>query len=101
MANFTIENTATSQSVRVELTFNLNPLGSNEWKVIGGDAATLPMAKGVWNADGLQNVLVIREPSQKEILRFDPINVSVSLTDPFQELNPGDSGDGIFASGDV
>jgi hypothetical protein len=101
MAKFTVENTATSQSVQVELSFNLNPLGSNTWSVIGGDASTLPAAEGVWNADGVQNVLVIRERSQKEIVRFDPINVTVSLTDPLQDLNPGDSGDGIFATGDL
>jgi hypothetical protein len=59
------------------------------------------VAQGVWNADGAQNIVVIRETSQREIVRFDPINVSVSLTDPFQELHPGDSGDGIFATGDV
>ena len=38
----------------------------------------------------------IRDSSQNEILRFDPINTAVSLTDPFSSLQPGDSGGGLF-----
>jgi hypothetical protein len=101
MATFTVQNPVTSQSVRLDLSFNLNPLGANVWTIIGGDAATLPAASGVWNSDGIQNVLVIRESSQKEVLRLDPIDVNVSLSDPFQGLNPGDAGDGLFVAGDV
>jgi hypothetical protein len=103
MARFTIENTKSSQSVQVELTFNANPLGSNTWSIGSGDASTLPVASGKWNAAGGQNVLVIREDSEKEILRLDPITISVvgSLTDPFQDLEAGvSSGGGIFSTGD-
>jgi hypothetical protein len=59
------------------------------------------VSSGVWNSDGLQNILVIRDSSQTEIVRFDPFNTAVSLTDPFSSLNLGDSGAGLFANSDI
>jgi hypothetical protein len=101
MSTFTLVNPVTGQSVQLGLTFDLNPLGTNTWQVIGGDSTVLPVSSGTWNSDGLQNVLVIRDSTQREIVRLDPIDTAVSLTDPFQNLAPGTMGSGIFAGGSV
>src|SRR5262249_15182861 len=79
------------RTVDLELTFNLNPLGKNTWRVIGGDSSILPVDHGTWNSAGLDNRVIIRDDSEHEVAFFDPIDVAVNLTDPFSNLRPGDS----------
>ena len=99
MAQFQIEDTS-GNSVVVDLVFNPIPFAANAWSTVSGDPGVLGVNDGHWNSDGLQNRLIIRDPSDAEEASFD-IDVAVSLTDPFENLSVGDSGGGLLVGGRV
>ena len=98
MAQFQIDDT-NGNSVVVDLVFNINPLGSNSWSAVSGDPDILGVDHGHWNSDGLENRLIIRHASDREVVASFAINVAVSLTDPFGNLSVDDSGDGVLFRG--
>jgi hypothetical protein len=102
MATFHIEDSIdATNSVDAELVFNPNPLGTNDWRVISGSGTVLPVDHGTWESEGVSNVVLLRDDSNVQIGELDRINVAVSLTDPFQNLNAGDSGGGLLTNGGI
>jgi hypothetical protein len=97
MAQFQIEDT-NGNSVAVDLVFNVNPFGDNSWSTVSGNPDILGIDQGHWNSDGLQNQLIIRDASDREVATF-AINVAVSFTDPFENLSVDGNGDGVLFRG--
>jgi hypothetical protein len=87
-----------SASVVLDFVYEPNPFTPNTWSTVSGDTGVLGVDQGHWTADGLQNRLIVRDASDAEIAVLE-INLAVSLTDPFQNVLPGDSGDGVLTNG--
>jgi hypothetical protein len=88
--------TDSGSSVDLNLVFNTNPLGTNTWTMVSGDPTILSFNNGIWFANGLTNILVVQNPSGIQLAEFDSIPIAISLTDPFQDLTPDQSGAGLL-----
>jgi hypothetical protein len=75
MAKFHISDSIdASNSVDAELVFNLNPLGTNAWRVVSGAGTILPVNNGIWESEGLNNVMLLKDGLNVQIGELDRIN---------------------------
>ena len=100
MARIQIDDPMAGTSVMIDFTFNLNPLGSNPWQVVDGDSSVVGISEGHWNSEGVANQLIIKNLSDVQ-LGFLNMNLSVSLTDPFENVEVGTTGDGAGPNGAI
>lgn len=97
MAKFTVD--ANGNSVEIELVFNT--LGSNTWKVIGGDAGILPTNEGKWTSSGIDNRVFFSNDSGQEFMTFYEVNIDAVSLDRFKNLTPGETGSVILVGVEV
>jgi hypothetical protein len=89
MANFSIGNDSTS--VNVALQFNLTST-NNTWSTSSGDNTILGTSGGNWIWSSTANTVNLNASSGVGACQFTGINMTLSLTDPFQNVASGATG---------